>query len=349
MQAVRQPKPRSTRNFGPAIGWTLALVGIGLLLYLILSAKAGVPDPTTTEGLSRGSVVLNSGLLVMREGLEAVLVLAAITASFLGANRHKRRPVAIGAGVACGFSAITWFIAIFVIGAVGGPSLYIHAATGLVAVVVLLVVMNWFFHRMYWTGWIAHHHRRRRALLGGRGGKGLTFGLMALGFTAVYREGFEIVLFLQNLRLKHGDAVVLEGVGLGLAFTAVIGVLTFLAHRKLPYKRMLVITGATIGFVLIVMVGESAQELQLAGWIPTTNIGIVFPEWVGTWLAIFPTVETLAAQSVAATAIVGSYLVAEYIRVRRPAKKGLKPALRMEQPPVASAAQENPPATAVRA
>jgi high-affinity iron transporter len=192
--------------------------------------------------------------------------------------------------------------------------------------------MNWFFHRVYWTGWIAHHHRRRRRLLAAGGG-GLTAGLIFLGFTAVYREGFEIVLFLQDMRLKYGAQTVLEGVGIGLAFTAAVGVLTFVAHHRLPYKRMLVLTGAMIGFVLIVMVGESAQELQLAGWISTTPVGFTLPGWMGTWLALFPTVETLAAQALAVVAVVGSYLVSEQLRVRRPARRGEAPARRAERPP----------------
>ncbi len=83
----------------------------------------------------------------------------------------------------------------------------------------------------------------------------------------------------------------------------------------------------------MVMVGESAQELQLAGWIPTTPIGVTFPGWIGTWLAIFPTVETLTAQGLAVVAVVASYLVSEHIRVRRPARQGLAPARRSEQPP----------------
>ena len=271
--------------------------------------------------------------MVLREGLEAILVLAAVTASFRGANAAKRRPVAIGAGLSFLATVATWFAAVWVIGALGGPALDVQAATGLLAVAVLLVVMNWFFHRVYWTGWISHHHKRRRALLAGADGRALTAGLLALGFTAVYREGFEIVLFLQTLRLKYGPGVVLEGVALGLAFTAAVGVLTFVAHHKLPYRRMLVLTGAMIGFVLIVMVGESAQELQLAGWLPTTQLGITLPGWVGTWFALFPTVETITAQACAATAVIASYLVAEQVRVRRPTRSGLAPAIRPEHPP----------------
>ena len=310
----------------------LALIAAGLLLYSALTAHGGVPDPTAPNHLSHGAVVLNSGLLVFREGLEAILVVAAITASFLGTNVAKRRPVGLGVGMGLAASVVTWFCAVWIIGALGGPGLDVQAATGLLAVAVLLLVMNWFFHRVYWTGWIAHHHRRRQRLLAGAGA-GLTAGLVLLGFTAVYREGFEVVLFLQDLRLKYGAATVLEGVGIGLALTAAVGVLTFVAHHKLPYKRMLVLTGATIGFVLVVMVGESAQELQLAGWIPTTQLGFTLPGWLGTWLAIFPTVETLTAQFLAAATVIGSYLVAEHVRVRRPAKRGLAPGQRSELPP----------------
>jgi high-affinity iron transporter len=150
----------------------------------------------------------------------------------------------------------------------------------------------------------------------------------------VYREGFEVVLFLQSLRLKYGAATVLEGVGIGLAFTAIVGALTFFAHHKLPYKKMLVLTGATIGFVLVVMVGEGVQEMQLAGWLPTTTMGFTLPGWLGTWLAIFPTVETLVAQALAALAVIGSYFLAEHVRVRKPIQRGEVPAVRPEQVPV---------------
>ncbi len=321
----------TSRGFGRRVWVLLGLTAAGLLAYSALTAEGGVPDPTAPNHLSHGAVVLDSGLLVFREGLEAILIVAAITASLVGANALRRRPVGAGAGIGFAASIATWFAAVGIIGALGGPGLDIQAATGLLAVAVLLVVMNWFFHRLYWTGWIAHHHRRRRKVLAGAGG--LTVGLVLLGFTAVYREGFEIVLFLQDLRLKYGAPTVLEGVAIGLGFTALVGLLTFVAHHKLPYRRMLVLTGAMIGFVLVVMVGESAQELQLAGWIPTTHLGFTLPGWLGTWLAIFPTVETLAAQALAALAVIGSYVIAEHVRVRRPARRGLTPARRPELPP----------------
>jgi high-affinity iron transporter len=263
-------------------------------------------------------------------------VLSAITASFLGANAVYRRPVAAGAGAAMVATVATWFIVVAIIDAVNAPALAIQAATGLLAIVVLLVVMNWFFHRVYWAGWIGHHQRRRKRLFAGDGERSqsrILLGVALLGFTSVYREGFEVVLFLQNLRLRAGTGLVLAGVAVGLALTAVVGVLTFIAHHHLPYKKMLVLTGVMLGVVLLVMVGENVQEMQLAGWLPTTAIGLPIPDWMGLWLAVFPNVEGLVAQLVAAAVVLGSYVVAQDVRVRRPRRRGETPAQRPEQPP----------------
>jgi high-affinity iron transporter len=111
---------------------------------------------------------------------------------------------------------------------------------------------------------------------------------------------------------------VLEGVGLGLALTLAVGVVTFVLQHRLPYRRMLVATGVLLDFVLLVMVGESVQELQQAGWLPVHALGVAFPGWLGVWLALFPTVEGIAAQLLAAVLVVGSYVLAEHLRVRRP-------------------------------
>jgi high-affinity iron transporter len=298
--------------------WSLvAALAIGALTWKAITAPDGVVDPTAPDArLGHGAVVLNSALLVFREGLEAVLVLAAFTASFVGARSALRRPVAGGAAIALVASVATWVLAIGVIGALGGPGLDVQAATGLLAVVVLLVVMNWFFHKVYWTGWIAAHNRRRRELLSGDTGRRALLGLALLGFTAVYREGFEVVLFLQNLRIRAGSTTVLEGVALGLAFTVAVGVLTFALQRRLPYKKMLVATGVLLGFVLLVMVGESIQELQLAGWLPVHSLGFAFPGFVNLWFGAFPTVEGMAAQGLAGALVIGSYFLAERLKGR---------------------------------
>ena len=165
--------------------------------------------------MSRTSAVINSAILVFREGLETILVLAAVTASFRGSNKEYRRPVAIGGGVGLAATVGTWFVAIWIIGSFGGSGLNVQAATGIPAIIVLLIVMNWFFHRVYWTGWISHHNKRKRGLVASTGEENMRralFGFALLGFTSIYREGFEVVLFLQNLRVTFGSSVVLEGV-----------------------------------------------------------------------------------------------------------------------------------------
>jgi high-affinity iron transporter len=317
-----------TVRVGKIILVLVGIIVIGTLVWQGITAS-GVPDPTLPH-LDRGAVILNSGLLVFREGLEAILVLAAITASFVGKNQPYRRPIAIGSALGFLASVVTWFVAIAIIKAVAAPALYIQAVTGVIAIIVLLVIMNWFFHKIYWTGWISLHNRRRRQIMADADSKTenneankaaqsrTSVGLMILGLSAVYREGFEIVLFLQNLRLQSGSGVVLEGVAIGLVFTLAVGALTFLAHHRLPYKKMLIVTGVLLGMVLVVMVGESAQELQQAGWLSATQLNFPIPGWMGVWFAIFPNIESLSAQLLAAIFVIGSYVAAQYVRVWRP-------------------------------
>src|SRR5436309_56538 len=86
-------------------------------------------------------------------------------------------------------------------------------------------------------------------------------------------------------------------------------------RRRLACRKMLITTGILLGVVLLVMVGEQAQEMQLAHWIPTTQISRlsnVIPPWMGMWFAIFPTVETLVAQLIAAVLVIGSYYAARH-------------------------------------
>jgi high-affinity iron transporter len=294
----------------------LAVAILGLLAWQLAAGDGGTPDPAASSmRLGHGAVVLDSAILVLREGLETILVLAAVTASFRGERRRMRRPVAAGGAVAFAAAVGTWFVAIALTSAVGAASLDLQAATGLLAIAVLLLVMNWFFHKLYWTGWIANHHKRRRRLLAEVGEAGVRrtmLGFALLGFTSVYREGFEVVLFLQNLRLRYGSGTVLDGVVLGLVLVAAVGTATFALHRRLPYKKMLVATGILLGVVLLVMVGESVQEMQQAGWLSTTPLpGISLPGWLGLWFSVFPNWETVGAQLLAAAIVIGSYVAAE--------------------------------------
>jgi len=312
---------------------------VGVLIWQGVTAS-GNPDPTVSH-LSPGAAIVDTGVLVFREGLECILVLSAITASMVNTHQGYRRPIAIGGGVGLGACLITWFIVVGILSALSNniPALDVQAATGLLAVIVLVVIMNWFFHKIYWTGWISMHNRHKRQLLSGAkdatvSRSRLMSGLILLGFASVYREGFEVVLFLQTLRLQVGSLVVLYGVLIGLFFTAIVGTLTFVAHHHLPYKKMLVLTGILLGAVFLVMVGEQAQEMQLAHWIPTTSLNWPIPAWMGLWFSMIPTVETLVAQILAAILVIGSYFLARYTQVWRPLHKKEMPAPQPENQPV---------------
>src|SRR5213596_1407551 len=302
------------------IGVLAAAAFVASMLIWQGVAAQGAPDPLRPNTTSTVAF-LDIGILVFREGLECILVLAAITASMTGSKRGHRRPVAFGATFAFVATLITWFIAVRIVGSLSDnmSALDLQAATGLLAIVVLLVIMNWFFHKIYWGGWIRAHNRRRKALLENARGseisqRRLWFGLVLLGFTSLYREGFEVVLFLQSYHLRLGGGVVLKGALLGLMLTGMVAVLTFVLQQRLPYRKMLIVTGILLGVVLLVMVGEQAQEMQLAHWISTTPINSLkdyMPPWMGLWFAVFPTYETMAAQFLAALLVIGSYYAAK--------------------------------------
>ena len=347
--APKAPAKRASERVSFYI-WTVVVLAVTVTAVILgWHASGGTANPTALpagRSLSHTTVVVNSAILVFREGLETILVLAAVTASFLGANKLYRRPVVAGGAGAIAASIATWFAVIWLIGQFHGGEFDVQAATGLPALIVLLLVMNWFFHKMYWTGWISNHHKRRRSLLSSdpeTNQRRMLLGLALLGFTSVYREGFEIVIFLQNLRELYGSSVVLEGVAIGALFTTATGVLTFALHQRLPYKRLLVITGVMLLFVLVVSVGEQVNEMQLAGWIGTSEITwLRIPAWMGTWFSLFNNWETFIGQAIALLLVLGSYVGAQYVRVWRPRRRGLAAARRAEAPPEARASSERP-------
>jgi high-affinity iron transporter len=315
-------------TLGVASGRSTQIKWIAIAAVVVTALAVGLrrsdlslanPNPLAPQ-TGTASAVFDIGVLVLREGLECILVLAAITAGLVGEQQRYRAPIAAGAGFGLLATLVTWWFAVRILDDIGGKvsALQLQAATGLLAIIVLLVVMNWFFHKFYWTGWIGLHNRRKRDLLAAshfqHNMRKLAFGIGLLGFSSVYREGVEVVLFLQSYRLKLGNQPVYLGVLLGSALSGSVAVLTFLAHQKLPYRKMLVLTGVLLGLVLFVMVGEQVQEMQLAHWLPTTRIAWLegwIPDWVTLWFSILPTVETLIGQALALVLVLGSYFVAE--------------------------------------
>lgn len=162
------------------------LLFLGAALFYRHLAVKGPLDPQVHEAFA--AKVLDTGILIFREGLEAVLVLAALTAGLLRQNPQAARPILLGAGLAFLASIASYFFLVRVIGLAEATfsEYQVQAATGLLAVFVLLLVMNWFFHRIYWTGWIGLHQQKRQALLA----QGLEGGAVATGFQRRLPGGF---------------------------------------------------------------------------------------------------------------------------------------------------------------
>ncbi len=264
-------------------------------------------------------MITNTAIIVFREGLEAVLILAALMASFKGAQRHLRRPMWLGVAAALVASAATWVVAQTIMTGLARYGEKLSAVVGLIAIGMLLVILNWFFHKTYWTGHLAGLHGKKQAMLVGGGvAFAQLLALGTLGFTSVYREGFETVLFVQALVLATDVATVLTGVLIGIAATVLVGFAVFSLERKLPQKKMLMLTGLMVTWVLVVMVGTTVQIMQTVGWIPVTPIaGLRLPYWSGVWFGTYPTWEGVLLQLAAFLFVIGSYLGAEAVRKRR--------------------------------
>ena len=195
---------------------------------------------------------------------------------------------------------------------------------GLIAIAVLLLIMNWFFHRVYWSEWIGRFHRRRRELLADeRRGffSAQVLGLALLGLTSVYREGFETVLFLQSLELCAGTVTVLEGAGLGLAAT--------FARRRLhllpPAQAALQEDARRHRRAARLRAGRDgrADRAHDAGHgLAADHAGAGRRALLGgAVVRRVPDVETLGAQVVAFVFVIGSYFVAQEVKVKRPRRR----------------------------
>jgi high-affinity iron transporter len=261
------------------------------------------------------AVIGNAAIIVFREGLEGVLIFASLLAGMRAAESRKyRRSLTLGAVLAMVSAVFVWFLASSVLSSLISLGERLEAIVSLIAIAVLLLITNWFFHKTYWTGWMASFHSQKGKILGGAAVVGPSVGLVLLGFTSIFREIVETILFLQSLVLDAGPNVVLQGVFIGLLGTAVVGFITFRLQVRLPYKKMLIFTGVLIGGVLLTMVGNTVHVFQVVGWMPITPInGLYLPYWMGRWFGVFATWQGIGFQFLSAVFVIGSYFWAERI------------------------------------
>jgi high-affinity iron transporter len=267
------------------------------------------------SGVSPTAAAINSASIVLREGLEGLLVIVAILAGLRGAeNRNRRRLVwsgVVAAGVA---TAVTYILSQTILARLQAYTEIIEAITALLAIGVLLLITNWLFHQIYWNQWVS----TLKAQCEGES----AWQLISVGFLIGYREGFETIVFLQSLVLDAGGMPVGLGVTVGMAILIGCGFAALGMGLRLPYFKMLMVTAMLIGIVLITFVGNGVRTMQTVGWLPVHRIAPTsFPAWVGQWLGIYNTWESVISQVFIASVVIGTWRISRWRAKRAAAKR----------------------------
>ncbi len=246
-------------------------------------------------GLSPTAAIISSVLIVSREGLEAVVILAALLAGLRGTeNSGIRKRIGIGAWLAIAASVALFAISRTLLQGLSRYGETLEAVISIIAVVILLMVTNWVFHKYYWTGWNARLRDLSKAAQRQQATRWENLALVGVGFMTIFREGFETTLFMQSLILEAGMKPVLIGLAIGGLIIGGVGFAVFSIGAKLPYRKMLVVTGFLVIFVLFTFIGSTVRLFQTVGWLTVHPVpGLEFPTWMGVWLGLYPTWEGL--------------------------------------------------------
>ena len=230
-----------------------------------------------------------SFLILFREGLEAILVLAAMFA-FLKKSGRSEGLAYLHAGWigALVMGLATWFAATYLIDISGASRELTEGLTALLAAVILIGVGLWLHNKSYASRWQQYVAGQMQAAMN-RG------GLRAIGlvsFLAVYREAFETVLFYRALWSQGQHTAVLSGMVIATILLAGIAVALFRFSVRLPIRQFFSFSAALIGVLAVVFAGKGLAALQAAGWINAQPVDFIDLPVLG----IYPTLQTLLGQ-----------------------------------------------------
>ncbi len=246
---------------------------------------------------------LNAAMIIVREGLEATLVLAAILAMLkvMGAADAVRY-IHLGWILALVAGGLTWLATQTVLTFSGQHRESMEGFISVFAAVALFYVGYWLHTKSEAKRWQAFIRGKVQNVVDGK----KILGLVGISFFAVYREAFEVVLFYQALWLQNENEhhLIISGFGAGLALLVVLTFGILKLGVKVPLKYFFGATGTLLYIVAFVFAGNGIKELQAAGWVSTTPLR--FPPQAPL-LGIYPTVETLAAQAAMIFAFVATY------------------------------------------
>jgi high-affinity iron transporter len=246
------------------------------------------------DQLSPLNLLVQSFVILLREGLEAILLIGALMAFLVRTGSvDRRRDIHIGVGLAIGASLLTAVALETVLHLAPGRQELIEGFTMAVATVVLFYVSYWLLSKFEIANWA----RFVKAKVQDAVSSGSALALASVAFLAVYREGFETVLFYKALMVSGGTGAllpVLGGVAAGGVVLAVVYVAINRYGVRLPLKPFFAVTSAFLYYMAFVFAGKAVAELQEGSIIGTTLVG-----WAPRipMLGIYPTVESLAAQA----------------------------------------------------
>ena len=252
------------------------------------------------DGLSWSLSYISGLLILLREGLEAILVLAAILAFLRNTGQQSAvRSVNVGWGLALLAGLGTWALAAYVIDVSGAQRELLEGCTALFASVMVLWLGVWMHDRRHAAAWQDYI---KSSLVGGGG----RFGFAVLAFFSVYRELFEVILFYETLWLQAGPAghnAVLAGGATALVLLVGLAWVILRGSAKLPLALFFGINAALLCALSVVFAGHGVKALQEAGIFGTRPVAFFDFDWLG----IHADAYSLGAQAVAILAIVVLY------------------------------------------
>ncbi|MFL6499046.1 MAG: FTR1 family protein [Nitrososphaera sp.] len=250
--------------------------------------------------------------IIFREGLESALIIGAIL-TYLEASRNIKfkKHVYYGILIAIGATAVTWFIAEFIIDISGASRELIEAIAGVSAVAVLFWVSFWVLNKIETKRWIEFV----KAKVWKATATGSIMVFVMLSFFTVYREGFETVLFYQAMLsfAKYMEWYVIGGLVIGLAVIVATALLVRKLGKRLPLKVLFALTMGIGAYMSIAFIGNAVREFQELGYISTTHLIGIVPRLdinLASMTGIHPTLETVIAQvTLLAVYAVGSLVI----------------------------------------
>lgn len=222
--------------------------------------------------LSAWASFAGSFFILGREGLEAILVLAAIFAFLSKSGRREGLPYVHGGWIVAVLLGIgTWFVATYFIDISGASREMTEGVVALAAAAILLYVGLWLHNKSHAHRWRQFVAGRLEGALAGRG----LWALAVLAFLAVYREIFEIVLFYQALWLQGDHAGLLAGAAAGAVTLVFVSWAIFYFSMKLPIRQFFGWSSVFIAALAVIFAGKGVAALQEAGALPIDNVPFV--------------------------------------------------------------------------